>query len=757
MRKRAGGTVTNAVIAAILIYPSASVAYFYISGLSSNHESGGFPNPSVSVTTATSGNSTSSTIPADNMSLAELQTLSFGNSSKCDGLLDSGYWSTAIQTSGNSTAHLVPNTVYSLTQSWNGWTEFFRDNMTNPPAWLSIGFGNYTSTLQAELAAQVMGTHNITLAAAVMRNYTSEIGALGAVGLDFLTWGGLSGVRVGYETGSFSQAAAQTFPGQVYQLFQLSQDCSYSEQQRAQYLGTALSMTAIVLATSGKDGFGPQFKDLLTKLGIGDAWPGIKGSLKTINDASPPAAYETTMTLAALAKKFPASFNDLAPFTISRIAIMVQVLKNSGLTADEIEQQVAQLTQAVQESGDGNHVAEVADKVSYDHEGFLRVTIGDDRTPALTYPQGGHRLTASFLASILPGFSVGEVTALKVTVHKVWYELPSYHVYQGGQYVAFALPTEQVQPGDAVGLSFELLPVEDFAASVPDMVLSNTGHLQWLADTAVLKNFKVTDGMISFEVLQNNQWSSVGSYTIEGQVVNYPGVSQQGGIYAEFVIKDFAGMTTNLRLRYDGFSFGGGQLQVVQGTETRPISMVSYDGLRLKLLYSSGNNVATIYLEPPSGSIYSLSDIHPYAGPYLDLVEGKYTNAWQIDQVVMTRNLERAMLDNGGTTEQGRLGAEIAYVVADEDLGLKGIVLPDPVQGGRRLYPQDNSVAIQARFLKSLGWYQDATIQNQLLKLATKLQQDYANQPSMRDGYAILSYVDMDGMVKTIILEVPRW
>jgi hypothetical protein len=519
----------------------------------------------------------------------------------------------------------------------------------------------------------------------------------------------------------------------------------------------ALSMTALVLATSGKDGFGPQFQDLLTKLGIQDVWKGIRYSLKSINDVSPGAAYETTLTLAALAKKFPANFNYLAYFTASRIAIMVQVLKNGGLSADEIEQEVAQLIQAVRESDDENHVAEVADKVSYGHEGFLRVTIGDDRTPALTYPQGGHRITASFLASIIPGFKVGEVTALKVTVHKLWYKLPSYHVYQGGTYVGFTLPKDQIQPGDALGLSFELLQVEDFAKSVPDLVLSNPAHLPWLADTAVLKDFKAANGMMSFDVVQNNPWSSVGSYTIEGQIVNYPGVSRLGGIYAEFAIKDYAGETTDLRIRYDGSSLQGGQLQLVQGTETVPVSDLSYDDLRLKLVYSSDNHVTTIYTKPPSESIYSLGDRHPYSGSYLDLVRGKYTNAWQIDKIVLQRDLEKAMLDYGGPTNLGRMGSEVSYVLGDKYLGLKNIVMPDPSQGGRDLYTHDNTVAIQARFLKNFGQDKVTTIQNQLLDLAKKLQQDYENQSDMRDGYAILSYLDTDGTVKAIILEVPRW
>ena len=37
-----------------------------------------------------------------------------------------------------------------------------------------------------------------------------------------------------------------------------------------------------------------------------------------------------------------------------------------------------------------------------------------------------------------------------------------------------------------------------------------------------------------------------------------------------------------------------------------------------------------------------------------------------------------------------------------------------------------------------------------------KLGQDYKNQPDMKDGYAVLSFVDRDGSLKSIIVEVPR-
>jgi hypothetical protein len=42
------------------------------------------------------------------------------------------------------------------------------------------------------------------------------------------------------------------------------------------------------------------------------------------------------LALAALAKKFPANFNDLSSFTASRIAAMVQALDEKGNPADEI-------------------------------------------------------------------------------------------------------------------------------------------------------------------------------------------------------------------------------------------------------------------------------------------------------------------------------------------------------------------------------------------------------------------------------------
>jgi len=68
---------------------------------------------------------------------------------------------------------------------------------------------------------------------------------------------------------------------------------------------------------------------------------------------------------------------------------------------------------------------------------------------------------------------------------------------------------------------------------------------------------------------------------------------------------------------------------------------------------------------------------HIYSGSYLELLQGRYTSAYQIDSVLIERNLERHA-GRGGTYDLGRLGSEIACVVAGKNLGLKDIIIEEP-------------------------------------------------------------------------------
>jgi len=261
----------------------------------------------------------------------------------------------------------------------------------------------------------------------------------------------------------------------------------------------------------------------------------------------------------------------------------------------------------------------------------------------------------------------------------------------------------------------------------------------------------------TMKIAQDYSLADVKEFVFGGNVERYPGLStNQGGVYMQFSMTDFMGNTEEFRIRHDAFDTP--TLQFPMGDKFKSVFLVSYDGYRLSVIYGPEKSVATIYIHPPSEAMYMLGEAHAYSGPYLDLVSGRYSAAYAIDGIEFVRNLEKTMLKNGNTYDAGRLGAEIAYVVATSKLGLKDLILVEPSKGGRDLYTRDATISIQARFLtEKLPEDQlRNAIRNALFQLSDKLQQDYDNQDKMIRGYAILSYVDIDGTVKSIILEVPK-
>ena len=141
------GTIITIAIGLFLIYLVVSGLFFNITNLTANnHQS------RIEITTTRTSGSLASTAssgaPLDSMSLTLLGMLSFDNSTNCGGLLDGQYWNTVLKTSGNTTVHIIPGTIYGLQQSASEWTRFFEQNMSNPPAWLSLGLGNYTQGLE---------------------------------------------------------------------------------------------------------------------------------------------------------------------------------------------------------------------------------------------------------------------------------------------------------------------------------------------------------------------------------------------------------------------------------------------------------------------------------------------------------------------------------------------------------------------------------------------------------------------------------
>src|SRR3989454_2826646 len=374
----------------------------------------------------------SSTNATDDMSLAGLAQLSFNDNSTTSQLRVPGFWSTALAESGRTTTYMVHDTIIGLTQSSKQWNDLFSENMDNPPPWLSQGLPLYIANFFAKLDADAIGAGNAAAAARVMKNFTSYVAGLSAAGVDFASYNGLSALKQYLSTGSVTESAATTFPGQIYLLYSLAFNSSYPEQVRAQFFGKALAITGMVIVTAGHGHFSDKFEGMLSRLNLLKAWPKIKAYLKDMVSASPGAAYQATVALEALAKKFPSTFTDVAGFTSDRIDLMIQSLKDKGLRPDAIKEKVAELVRAANDANSEGDVAEAADEISYRETGTFLVRVGNNLELTLHEDAATKRYIGdTFLQKEVPGFVASDAIALKITVHKENELMISYYVYQG--------------------------------------------------------------------------------------------------------------------------------------------------------------------------------------------------------------------------------------------------------------------------------------------------------------------------------------
>src|SRR5437899_3493465 len=92
-----------------------------------------------------------------------------------------------------------------------------------------------------------------------------------------------------------------------------------------------------------------------------------------------------------------------------------------------------------------------------------------------------------------------------------------------------------------------------------------------------------------------------------------------------------------------------------------------------------------------------MGELHDYQLPYE--VQG-HSRSLIIDSVVPDRELEKTMAYHGSMSDVGRIGAEIAYSVAKDKLGLKDVVMNEPARPGADLFTKDGKVVMQARMLQ---------------------------------------------------------
>jgi hypothetical protein len=330
-----------------------------------------------------------------------------------------------------------------------------------------------------------------------------------------------------------------------------------------------------------------------------------------------------------------------------------------------------------------------------------------------------------------------------------------YHQYTGGPNWIPTVPSDVANPGEVLKIWVKVLTPENFVERLPRFTLANYRGAGWMTDLTQVSSFKLEDGTLRIELLQDPEVEDISSYTIVG-VVSRPIGFNKGDAFLQFGIQDVFGEFRSMRVYYN--RQGSASLGIQAGASFLHVESLSFDGVRYRLAYDDGGlifNIANIYVVNPSTS-YSLGPVD-YDVPVG--VEGE-THAFRVKQVVCLRRLEKAMLQHGSDYDLGRLGAEISYAVGREKLDLAGLVISEPTKGGPDLFTRGGEVVIQVRLLartqaaiteKQLI----ATLQTQVVDLYRQLRNTFESRVSARKGYLMITYLHQ-GELTTLVFEVPK-
>jgi len=303
-------------------------------------------------------------------------------------------------------------------------------------------------------------------------------------------------------------------------------------------------------------------------------------------------------------------------------------------------------------------------------------------------------------------------------------------------------------------MTFKTLTADDFLNGLTPFSLANSAGLRWMPSLVTLARAHLNGEEIALGFLQSPEVEGLSSFELKGNCSGSPR-SNAFGTYLELQTSpDLFNQRKFLRIYHDGLN--SPRLAMKGSVGFEKIVLASYDGIKLRIIASAGRefSAATLYMGDPV-ELYDPSE--PIIGGEEYLVKGS-SRVYHIDSVAVRRRIERNMLQSKSTYAHGRLGAEMAYAISKQRLGLEQVILREPSTGGKDLYTSDGRYLIQARLLtdpKPLSDNLRRTIRIQLNRLVRKLYQDFRYNSSATKGYAILSYLDpRSHVVRAIISEV---
>src|SRR3989441_6156163 len=394
------------------------------------------------------------------LSLSDLSNLKMDNSTVNADLASLTYWGSVSTAYTTSFAQIIPNTVIGFFDKSAEMRSWAFENIPSPPPWLSTGIVGYMDNELAFLRGNVLAAgKNATLAALTVKGFAASVVGYPLAALDYASMNGVTAIKTYLQTGNIIAAVCATYPSQLGALYDEAFNSSVPRERRAQYLGNALAVTTLMVVLAGKDGFVPKFQDALNRVGLADAWGTIKPYLSRIGSAvSVRASMLTFAILEKVAQRFPQDSTWATGLTADRIESMVEVLHDKGVTNDEIQNDITHVAQAASNSPTEDGAASVADAISYQDGGGIKVRLRSENKMVL-YDDGSGRtqsITAKFLGEKVAGFDP-EAPGF-IIIHYRELDVNVYHYYPGpsgtGAWIP-VVPDNLGKPGDVFTVSFD--------------------------------------------------------------------------------------------------------------------------------------------------------------------------------------------------------------------------------------------------------------------------------------------------------------
>jgi len=382
---------------------------------------------------------------------------------------------------------------------------------------------------------------------------------------------------------------------------------------------------------------------------------------------------------------------------------------------------------------------------------MLRVALGtQNRMYLRTDRDTMSFLKASLLQDTISGFRAGHKALLKVRYVEAGRSV--YHQYEGGPIWMATAPDRFGRPGQRLTISPKLLTRSEFANGIRGISMTKGMNFSWLPTEC--KIIRISDKLgLHVETMQQPSLEGITRFVVSMEPAEDLGFVPGLGCYLEAKIVDFFSREREVRIYHNGHSQAW--LGLRQGKRYARVSLLSFDGVRLRIAYGSPQiRVASIYLANPS-SAYSIERTSQEGRAFLN----PHWNPIGFYRINLCRESEREMLRSRYRYPHGRIGSEIAYAIASHELGLNDLILKDPSEGGADMMTRDGRIVFESRLVTITEAMSSDLIERQILfqvsQLKTRLQSDLSFYRTAIAGYAFLSYVDLDGLW-TMMFEMKR-